>query len=50
MVSSHSMRSALKHGYIEWVAACLITSTKPHLKVSKHPKEIEKLLSKYEKF
>ena len=50
VVSSHSMRSILRHGDIEWSAECLITYSKPHLKVSKHPKEIEQLLSKYERF
>ena len=46
VVSSYSMRSILRHGDIEWVAECLIASYKTHLKVSKHPKEIEQLLSK----
>ena len=49
VVSSHSMRSILGHGDIEWIFECLITYSKPHLKVSKHPKEIEQLLSKYER-
>ena len=49
VVSSHGMRTILRHGDIEWVVECLITSPKPHLDISKHPKEIEKLLSKYEK-
>ena len=39
----------MRNGDIEWVVECLITSPKPHLKVSKNPKEIEKLLSKYER-
>ena len=38
----------MRHGDIEWVVECLITYSKPHMKVSKHPKEIEQLLSKYE--
>ena len=42
------MRSILRHGDIEWVFECLITSPKPHLNISKHPKDIEKLLSKYD--
>ena len=49
VVSSHNMRTLLRHGDIEWAAEFLITSPKPHLNISKHPKEIEKLLSKYEK-
>ena len=44
------MRSILRHGDIEWAIECFITSSNPHLKVSKHPKEIKKLLGKYEKF
>ena len=43
------MTSILSHGDIEWDAECLITSYKPYLKVAKHPKEIEQLLSKYER-
>ena len=43
------MRSILRHGDIEWAVECLITYPKPHLKVSKHPKEIEQLLSKYDR-
>ena len=38
----------MRHGDIEWDVECLITSSKPHLNISKYPKEIEKLLSKYE--
>ena len=49
VVSSHNMRCILRHWDIEWAGECLITSPKPHLKVSKHPKEIERLLSKYER-
>ena len=49
VVSSHIMRSTLRHGDIEWATECLITYPKPHLSISKHPKDIEKLLSKYEK-
>ena len=49
MVSTHSMRSILRYGYVEWVVECLITSYNTHLKVSRHHKVIEKLLSKYEK-
>ena len=37
------------HGDIEWASKCLIKSPKPHLNISKHPKDIDKLLSKYEK-
>ena len=48
VVSSHSMRSTLRHGDIECDVECLITSSRPHLKVLKHPEEIEHLLSKYE--
>ena len=50
VVSSHSMRSILRHGDIEWSSECLIKYSQPHFKVSKHPKEIEQLLGKYEKF
>ena len=49
VVSSHSMMSILRHGDIEWVVECLITYFEPHFKVSKHPKEIEQLVSKYER-
>ena len=49
MVSSHSMMSTLRHGDIEWDVECLIIYFKPHLKVSKHIKEIKHLLGKYEK-
>ena len=49
VVSSHIMRSTLRHGDIEWATECLITYPKPHLKISKHLKDIEQLLSKYEK-
>ena len=49
VVSSHNMRTILRHGDIEWDDEFLITSPKPHLNISKHPKEIEQLLSKYEK-
>ena len=49
VVSSHSMRTILRHGYIEWDAEFLITYPKPHLNISKHHKYIEQLLSKYEK-
>ena len=48
VVPSHSMRSILRHGDIEWADECLITHPNPHLNISKHPKEIEKLLIKYE--
>ena len=48
VVSSHSMRFILRPGDIEWVSEFLITYSKPHLKVSKHPQETEQLLSKYE--
>ena len=47
VVSSHNMRSILRHGYIEWDFECLITSDKPQLKVSKHPKDIVQWLGKY---
>ena len=49
VVSSHSMRSTLRNGDIEWTTECLITSSKPHLKVSKHLKELKHFLGKYEK-
>ena len=49
VVSSHNMRTILRHVDIEWAAECLIKSPKTHLNFSKHPKEIEQLLSKYEK-
>ena len=49
VMSSHSMRTILRHVDMEWVFECLITYPKPHLNVSKHLKEIEQLLSKYEK-
>ena len=40
MVSTHSMRSILRYGYVEWVVECLITSYNTHLKVSRHHNEI----------
>ena len=43
------MRTILRHVDIEWDFECLIKYPKPHLKISKNPKEIEQLLSKYEK-
>ena len=48
VVSSHSMRSILRHGYIEWYFRCLIKSPKYHFNISKNPKDIDQLLSKYE--
>ena len=50
VVTCNSMRSILRHGDIEWAAECHITSPKPNIKVVEHPKEIEKLLQKYEIF
>ena len=50
VVHSHSMRSTLRHGDIKWDVEYFITYSKPHLKVSKHIKEIQQLLRKYEKF
>ena len=44
------MRSILRHGDIEWATQCHITSPKPNIKVFEHPKEMEKLLQKYEFF
>ena len=49
VVSSHNMRTILRHGDIEWADECLITSPKTHLKIFNNPKDIDKLLSKYEK-
>ena len=49
VVSSHSMRSVLKHVDIESTLGYLIKSPKPHLNVTKHNKEVDQLLSKYEK-
>ena len=43
------MRYILRHGDIEWNFECHITSPIPNIKVVEHPKEIEKLLQKYEK-
>ena len=43
------MRSILRNEYIEWDVECSITSYKTHLKVSKHHKEIKRLLSKCER-
>ena len=37
VISSNSMRSTLRHGDIECDVECLITSSRPHLKVLKHP-------------
>ena len=49
VVTCNSMRSILRHGDIEWDVECHITSPNPNIKVVEHPKEIEKLLKKYEK-
>ena len=49
VASSHNMRYILRNGDIEWTAEFSITYSKPHLNISKHPKEIEQLLSKYER-
>ena len=49
IVSSHSIRSILRHGEIEWDDESFIKYYKPHLKVSKHPNKIKQLLGKYEK-
>ena len=49
VVNCNSMRSILRHGDIEWAVECYITSSKPKIRVVKHPKEIETLLHKYEK-
>ena len=49
VIFSNSMRSNLRHGDIEWDVECHITSSKPKIRVFKHPKEIETLLHKYEK-
>ena len=43
------MRSILRHGDIEWDAEFHITSPNPNIKFVEHPKDIEKLLQKYEK-
>ena len=43
VVSSHNMRNILRHGDIEWNYECLFTSPKPHLNISKNPKDIEEL-------
>ena len=43
------MKYILRHEKIEWDDECLITYSKPHMNISKHPKEIEQLLSKYER-
>ena len=38
----------MSHGDIEWDAECHIKFPKPNIKVFEHPKEIKKLLKKYE--
>ena len=50
VVNCNSMRSILRHGDIEWVIECYITSTKKKIRFVKHPKDIETLLHKYEFF
>ena len=50
VVNFNGMRSILRHGDIEWVFEFHITYPKPNIKVFEHPKEIEKLLKKYEFF
>ena len=49
VVTCNSMRTILRHGDIGWVVECHIMYPKTNIKVSEHPKEIEKLLQKYEK-
>ena len=49
VVSSHNMRSNLRHGDIEWDAKFLITSPKLNIKVLERLKDIRKLFHKYEK-
>ena len=49
VMTSISIQSILRHMEMEWAAECHITSPKPNIKVFEHPKEIEKLLKKYEK-
>ena len=49
VLNCNSMRSILRNGDIEWVAECHITSPKTNINIFEHPKEIEKLLKKYEK-
>ena len=50
VVTCNSMRYILSHGDIEWAVECHITYPNPNIKVFEHPKEIEKLLKKYEIF
>ena len=44
------MRSILRHGNVKWAIECYFISLKKKIRVVKHPKEIETLLHKYEKF
>ena len=50
VVTCKIMRSILRHVDMEWAPKCNITSPEPNIKVFEHPKEIEKLLKKYEFF
>ena len=48
VVTCKSMRSILRHGDIEWDVEFHITSPKPNIKFFEDPKEMDKLLKKYE--
>ena len=50
VVTCNSMRYILRHGYIEWDDEFHITYPNTNIKFFEHPKEIEKLLRKYESF
>ena len=46
VVSSHSMRSIMRHGDIEWAAECLITSQGTTIDIAHHHEDIQKILRK----
>ena len=49
ITSAKSMRSIMRHGDIEWVVECQITTEGTTAKVSSRPKDIKKLLHKHKR-
>ena len=47
VISSHSMRSLLRHGDIEWVFECLVSTKGTSFKVAQYLEDIQNLLGKY---
>ena len=49
LLSSHNLRSILKHEDIKWVIECVISSQGSTINISQYPEDIKILLKKYEK-